>query len=585
MRFKKRVALAGVGLALLLVAIAVASFGEFSLERSTPDAMSGSTGRSPGHINALPSLPQAAGFTRNGMVQTEDGSWVPGGFYEDSPRSPQRQSVTAVENGHVPAPRESERVGGSFIVDLAPDVDPQESAQQIAADYGGQAEFIYDEVIGGFAFLGPDDARERLANDPRVSAVEPDYEAHLAGHSVPLERTAIRAPEAWSVSQGAGAVVAVIDTGVNTSNPHLSGRVLGKDGSCAGESGSNTGNDVLGHGTAVSGHVFGHYGVLPEAAGYMVKVVPDGSTTTTYSRLICGINLVKSWVSTRTIHAANVSLSGTAFSASLQTAVKQLREAGVVVVGAAGNTGGSVEYPAAFTEAVAVSAMNQSNSALASLSSRGSEIDLGAPGLSLTTLTKSGCCASGSGTSFAAPQVAAAAALVRSRNPEATVDEVISALQKTGFCPPGATADANPDGGDCNGSARDGDSDGHPEPALNLDGAARASIQPAASDAGSLGYWLMDGGSVISSSYFTPSQVPDTNWKIVAVGDINGDGKTDLIWHHQTTGDIGYWLMDGGSVISSSYFTPSQVPDTNWKIVAVGDINGDGKTDLIWHHG
>ena len=101
---------------------------------------------------------------------------------------------------------------------------------------------------------------------------------------------------------------------------------------------------------------------------------------------------------------------------------------------------------------------------------------------------------------------------------------------------------------------------------------------------GDIAAWMMNGTAAISMTLLTPSQVADTNWKIVGVADLNGDGHADLVWQHQTTGDIAAWMMNGTAAISMTLLTPSQVADTNWKIVGVADLNGDGHADLVWQH-
>jgi uncharacterized repeat protein (TIGR02543 family) len=73
---------------------------------------------------------------------------------------------------------------------------------------------------------------------------------------------------------------------------------------------------------------------------------------------------------------------------------------------------------------------------------------------------------------------------------------------------------------------------------------------------------------------------PDPNWKIVASGDLNGDGKTDLIWWNSTTGQVFAMLMNGASTPTGAVIWTE--PNTDWKIVAAADLNNDTKADLIW---
>jgi hypothetical protein len=101
---------------------------------------------------------------------------------------------------------------------------------------------------------------------------------------------------------------------------------------------------------------------------------------------------------------------------------------------------------------------------------------------------------------------------------------------------------------------------------------------------GTISSWFMNGINMTSGVLLTPNRVPDLNWKIVGRGDFNGDGWADLVWQHQTNGTISTWLMNGTTMISGVVLSPGQVSDVNWKIVGIGDFNGDLKPDLVWHH-
>jgi hypothetical protein len=101
---------------------------------------------------------------------------------------------------------------------------------------------------------------------------------------------------------------------------------------------------------------------------------------------------------------------------------------------------------------------------------------------------------------------------------------------------------------------------------------------------GGISAWFMNGTAQTSSSWLTPSAVADTNWKIVGYGDFNSDGRPDMVWRNQATGEISVWFMNGTTQASSSYFTPSAVADTNWQIAGIGDFNADGQSDMVWRN-
>ncbi len=88
-------------------------------------------------------------------------------------------------------------------------------------------------------------------------------------------------------------------------------------------------------------------------------------------------------------------------------------------------------------------------------------------------------------------------------------------------------------------------------------------------------YLSMNPGSVVASA------VP-LAWQIVGVRDLDGDGKADLVWRHSQTGDVAVWLMDGATV-KKGPVVASGVP-LAWQIVGAGDLDGDGKADMVWRH-
>ncbi len=102
---------------------------------------------------------------------------------------------------------------------------------------------------------------------------------------------------------------------------------------------------------------------------------------------------------------------------------------------------------------------------------------------------------------------------------------------------------------------------------------------------GAVSVWLMEGTALRPGGGMSlGSPVTDLNWKLGTVGDLNNDGKPDLIWQHQTQGWVSAWLMNGTQMIEGTLLTPAQVADVDWKIVGMGDTNADGKNDLFWQH-
>jgi hypothetical protein len=124
----------------------------------------------------------------------------------------------------------------------------------------------------------------------------------------------------------------------------------------------------------------------------------------------------------------------------------------------------------------------------------------------------------------------------------------------------------------------------------DLDGDGRADMIWQHLGNGSLATWFLAGYYVHGTYFLSINQVTDLNWRVVGSSDLNGDGYADLVWQHQTTGELAVWFLRRSQVtttpqvISTQSLSIDRVADTNWKIRGVGDLNGDGMADLIWQH-
>jgi hypothetical protein len=66
------------------------------------------------------------------------------------------------------------------------------------------------------------------------------------------------------------------------------------------------------------------------------------------------------------------------------------------------------------------------------------------------------------------------------------------------------------------------------------------------------------------------------------MGDVDGDGNTDIIWRQTQTGDVVVWLMAGAAVkqVSVAAFGVSMA----WQVGALSDFDGDGTVDMAWRN-
>jgi hypothetical protein len=119
--------------------------------------------------------------------------------------------------------------------------------------------------------------------------------------------------------------------------------------------------------------------------------------------------------------------------------------------------------------------------------------------------------------------------------------------------------------------------------AADIDGDSQTDLILQNPTTGELTAWLLTGDTLRESRRLTPDRVNDPNWLLVCAADLNADGKIDLIFHHQQTGVLAAWLMNGTTLSSGVPVTPAIVNPV-WRVIAAVDVNGDGKPDLVWRN-
>lgn len=304
-------------------------------------------------------------------------------------------------------------------------------------------------LVNAVSFKASAEIIRQIAEQKDIKAIHLDNERIMIDPII-CEETDIRA--AWGVPyihsekahergyKGQGIIVAVVDTGVDTTHTGFaSGQIL-VDQAKSFVSGENHLTDGNGHGTHCSGTVASSaYGVAPEAKIIPVKVLSSAGSGT-WTGVMQGVEYVFKETDANVI---SMSLGGGASTSGnvVETAVSNAISAGIVCVIAAGNSGPgtkTIGTPGVVKEAITVGAIS-SNGVIASFSSRGPSVyneskpEIVAPGVSITSLWKGGSTNTISGTSMATPHVAGLVALILSKNKSLTPAQVKALIISTAF--------------------------------------------------------------------------------------------------------------------------------------------------------
>ena len=351
---------------------------------------------------------------------------------------------------------------------------PEVRVRAIVLAAGGQVRHALPDgpiLVGLDPGVRSDVALARLRRDPVVRYAELDApfrsaevfsnDPNLAqewGLNNPGTNIDIDAPRAWDVTTGAGAIVAVLDTGIDTAHPDLADNLWVNPREIAGNDFDDDGNgladdvhgwnflagtadiqDDNGHGSHVSGILaaegdngLGTVGVAWNARILPLKVLDALGNGTSYA-VVAAIHYAVE-------HGAriiNASWGGASYSAAMAEAIQYAGDHGVVVVVAAGNeaVNNAVvrSYPAdyRFPNVISVAAIDI-NGALAGFSNFGRRaVDLAAPGVGILSTIPGGQYASYSGTSMATPHVSGVVALLVAQHPEFSSAQLVRRILET----------------------------------------------------------------------------------------------------------------------------------------------------------
>jgi type VII secretion-associated serine protease mycosin len=288
-----------------------------------------------------------------------------------------------------------------------------------------------EQMTAYFRKYGVDYVEAHFIYSTNKTAVRPIQPNDLLYAPYQWNLPLIQAEKAWKMGKGNGKVkVAVIDTGIDLAHPDLQGHLL--PGYNAVASGEEPYDDV-GHGTHVAGIIAARINNFEGIAGLSwfnplipIKVLDETGSGQSFA-VADGII----WATDNGAKVINLSLGNYARSQFLLDAVRYAYSRDVVLIAAGGNEStDQLSYPAAFPEVLAVAAVDEKKNR-APFSNYGPYIDVAAPGVHIASTFPGDSYAALSGTSMAAPHVAALAALMRSACPTMKNRQVMSIIKTT----------------------------------------------------------------------------------------------------------------------------------------------------------
>jgi subtilisin family serine protease len=324
-------------------------------------------------------------------------------------------------------------------------------------------------------------ALAELRNDPQILSIEEDQ---LAEPTLAESTALVGATTSWASGfSGSGQAVAVLDTGVDKNHPFLSGKIVaegcfssnygttatsvcpnGVTESISVDSGANCAATVTGcgHGTHVAGIVAGRganfNGAAKDANIIAMQVFSrfDNASDCGSNPAPCALSYTSDQLKalervlvlsrTMSIAAVNMSLGGGQYAASCDDAqparkalIDNLRSVGVATVISSGNAGytNALSAPACVSSAISVGSTDDGSygtgvDTVSNFSNSSPNLTILAPGRWIASSVPNGGYSNYSGTSMAAPHVAAAFAILKQQKPTASVSQLLNVLISTG---------------------------------------------------------------------------------------------------------------------------------------------------------
>ncbi|MGH6771442.1 MAG: S8 family peptidase [Xanthobacteraceae bacterium] len=357
----------------------------------------------------------------------------------------------------VPPVAETRYVASDMMFGVGPNVSPQQ-VQAMAQRHGltvvgSRSTGLIGETVYHLRFTGNRRVADvtRAMEGERIGLVQPNYvyrtqqdppvQSSLGNPAAGSESAGtalgdpaqyvinkLRLAEVHRVTRGAGVLIAVIDSQIDSRHPDLEGAIIDQFDAVG-----TAGGAPHAHGTGMVGAIAAHRKLMGIAPGVKVLAVrafsPDAqrSPQATTRHIIAGLD----WAVGKGARVINMSFAGP-YDPMLALAMKRAHEKGVVLIAASGNAGAKSPplYPAADPHVIAVTATDEEDKLLP-VAVRGPHVAVSAPGVDIMVPAPEEAYQLTTGTSVAAAHVSGVAALLIDRHPTASAATILEVLTVT----------------------------------------------------------------------------------------------------------------------------------------------------------
>jgi hypothetical protein len=96
--------------------------------------------------------------------------------------------------------------------------------------------------------------------------------------------------------------------------------------------------------------------------------------------------------------------------------------------------------------------------------------------------------------------------------------------------------------------------------------------------------WYLAADGFFMSSQLIRDTPSSTAWRVVGVTDVTGNGRPEIVWHNRSSGHTYIWYLNADGTYNEGQFVRERESILSWQIVEIKDITGNGRAEILWHN-